>query len=393
MPPGGDWYVWMLLSGRGFGKTWVGSNMAIEYAQTNPKYPIALVGQTKADVRDTMVEIGESAILNQSSPWFMPDYEPSKRRLTWPNGAVAMIYSGDEPGQLRGPQHGFAWVDELSKFKYPTETWDMLEMGVRIGPDPRIVVTNTPRPIPVIKMLVKDPETAIVQGSTYENISNLNERFLRRIRGRYEGTRLGRQELHGQLLDDNPNALWRRGDIEGTRVTEIPQLIRIVVAIDPQAVSNEDTSDTGIVVAGLGRDQHGYILDDLTIDASPDGWGRAAVAGYNKYKADRVVAETNHGGEMVEHVIRTVSTNVAFKSVRASKNKYIRAEPVAALYEQGKVHHVGMFAELEDQMCQWEPGLDSPDRLDALVWGLTELMLGDNEPLTVTTQPYARMKR
>jgi phage terminase large subunit-like protein len=375
IPPEWDWFVWLILSGRGFGKTWTGANWTIERAALYPEYPIAIIGQTKADVRDTMVELGDSSILKQSPAGFMPEYEPSKRRLVWPNGAIGIIYSGDEPGQLRGPQHGSAWIDELSKFKYPQETWDMMEFGLRLGDKPQVAVTNTPRPIPLIKALRKAATTAVVEGSTYENEANLSPSFLARIKDKYEGTTLGRQELHGEIIEDVPGALWKRTDIENNRVTAIPDLVRIVVAIDPATTSNEDSDETGIVVAGISADKQGYVLDDKSLRASPHGWASEAVAAYNKYKADRIVAETNNGGDMVEETITTVNARVAFKQVHASRSKQTRAEPIAALYEQGKVHHVGSFAEMEDQMCSWLPGDKSPDRMDALVWALTDLML------------------
>lgn len=379
LPPEGDWFCWMLRSGRGFGKTRTGSEWVIGRAKHGPYHPIALIGQTKADVRDTMVELGDSSILKRSPPWFMPTYEPSKRRLVWPNGMVAIIYSGDEPDQLRGPQHGSAWVDELAKFKYPQETWDNLELGLRLGDNPQVVVTTTPRPIPVIKTLLADLQTVDTVGSSYENQLNLSPRYIERVIKKYEGTRLGRQEVHGIILDDVPGALWTHGLIEENRVTKHPDLVRIVVAVDPQASTSEGSSDTGIVVAGLDNKRHGYVLEDMTVNASPAGWAAQAISGYHKYRADLIVCEVNNGGDMVENTIRAVDNTVNVKQIRASRSKYTRAEPVAALDEQHLVHHVGMLAELEDQMCQWLPGDDSPDRMDARVWAITELMLGYTE--------------
>jgi len=381
LPPEWDWYIWLLLSGRGGGKTRTGAELTIRWAKEGFS-PIALVGQTKADVRDTMVEVGDSAILNISPPWFRPEYESSKRRLTFPNGALAIIYSGDEPDQLRGPQHQKAWVDELSKFKYPQDTWDNLMFGLRIGEKPQVVVTTTPRPIKTIKALLQDNRTAVTRGHTLENRDNLAPDFLKYILSRYEGTRLGRQELAGEILDDNPEALWQRDRIDELRVREHPGLTRIVVAIDPAVSTGEESSETGIIVAGIaptGGILHGYILADLTIKGTPDQWANAAVTGYYSSNADRIVGEVNNGGDMVEHTVRTVDPNVAFKQVHASRGKYTRAEPVSALYEQGRVHHVGFFPDLEDQLCEWEPGDKSPDRLDALVWAITELMLEEAE--------------
>ena len=350
LAPPGDWFVWLIRSGRGFGKTRTGAEWVIERARQGFQR-IALVGQTKADVRDTMVELGESSILHRSPPWFKPEYEPSKRRLTWPNGAVAMIYSGDEPGQLRGPQHDSAWVDELAKFRYPQETWDNLMLGLRIGGQPQALVTTTPRPIRLIRELIQRPTTVDVRRPTWDNLAHLSPVYIREVIDPMRGTRLGRQELEGEILEDAPGALWKRGQIEATRVDKGPDLVRVVVAVDPSATGKETSDEAGIVVAGLGRDGHGYVLDDRTLRASPHGWGSAAVQAYHRWQADRIVAETNNGGEMVELTIRTVDANVPYKGLHASRGKRTRAEPVAALYEQGRVHHVGAFPELEDEMC------------------------------------------
>jgi len=389
LPPDWAWYVWLSLCGRGGGKTRAGAELILKWANEGFS-PIALIGQTKADVRDTMVEVGDSAILNVSPPWFMPEYESSKRRLTFPNGVLAIIYSGDEPDQLRGPQHQKAWVDELSKFKYPQDTWDNLMFGLRIGTQPQAVVTTTPRPIKIIKDLLADERTernpngrvAVTRGHTLENKDNLAPPFLKYILRKYEGTRLGRQELAGEILDDNPDALWERARIDELRVKKHPDLVRVVVGVDPAATANEESSDTGIVVAGIAPIagiMHGYILDDLTIKGTPDQWATAAVTGYHNAKADKIIGEVNNGGDMVEFTVQTVDKTVPFRSVHASRGKYIRAEPVSALYEQGRVHHVGFFPELEDQLCEWVPGDKSPDRLDALVWALTELMLEEGK--------------
>ena len=375
--PAGDWFTWLLRGGRGSGKTRSGSEFVIERAKAGCRR-IALIGQTKGDVRDTMIEVGDSAILNCSPPDFRPEYEPSKRRLTFPNGCIAIAYSGDEPDQLRGPQHDTAWADELAKFKYPQETWDNLELGLRLGDDPRVCVTTTPRPIPIIKKLLADAMTVDVRCSTYDNAANLADTFIQRILDKYEGTRLGRQELHGELLDDNPNALWNRDAIETLRVRKHPDLTRVVVGVDPEATATENSAETGIVVAGtamVGDVLHGYILDDLSIRSSPGGWASAAITGYHKHRAVRIIGEVNNGGDMVGFTIKTVDAKVPFKAVHASRGKLTRAEPVSALYEQGRIHHVGSFPDLEDQLCEWVPGDKSPDRLDALVWAITELML------------------
>lgn len=272
--PPGDWFTWLILSGRGFGKTRVGAEWIIQRAKHGPYFPMALVGQSKADVRDTMVELGESSILKVSAPWFRPEYEPSKRRLTWPNGMVATIFSGDEPGQLRGPQHGSAWVDELAKFKYPKDTWDNLVFGCRLGSKPQIIATTTPRPIPIIKELAADDENHVTVGSTFENIANLSQRFIREVIKRYEGTRLGQQELYGAIMGDTPGALWTRDTLEQTRLRESPPLVRIVVGIDPGASTTDSANDTGIVAAGQDGLGHGHVLADATLKGKPDQWGR-----------------------------------------------------------------------------------------------------------------------
>lgn len=320
-----------------------------------------------------MVE-GESGILAIAPPWFVPKYEPSNRRVVWPNGAIATTFSADEPDRLRGPQHDAAWCDELAAWRYK-EAWDNMLLGLRLGVDPRVVVTTTPKNTPLYRSVLKRPTTVVTRGTTYENIANLAPGFAEDIITQYEGTRLGRQELYAELLDDAEGALWNRQMLEALRVQEAPQLVRVVVAVDPAVTAGAESSETGIIVAGLGTDWHGYVLDDRTVRASPDGWGRRAVDAYHEWGADRVVAEVNQGGDMVEHVIRTVDATVSYKAVRASRGKQTRAEPISALYEQGRVHHVGYFAHLEDQMCSWEPGLESPDRMDALVWAITELML------------------
>ena len=323
---------------------------------------------------------GESGILNISPPWNKPYYEPSKRRLTWPNGAIATAYSAENPELLRGPQHEKAWVDELAKFRYIDETWDNLMFGLRLGDNPQVVVTTTPKPIKLLKDVMDQDKVLLTRGSTYENKANLSDIFMDTIIERYTGTRIGRQEIYAEILDDNPEALWNREMIEKNRVFKYPELKRVVVGIDPAGTSKEKSDETGIVTAGLGEDGFIYVLDDSTLKASPDSWGSAAVTAYNKYRADRIIGEQNNGGDMVEHVVRSVDTTVSFKSVHASRGKQTRAEPVAALYEQDKVKHVGQFTELEDQMCEWDPtDQESPDRIDALVWAIWELKIQGNE--------------
>lgn len=345
---------------------------------------IALVGATADDVRDILVE-GESGILAKSPPWSRPAWKAHVRRLVWPNGAQAFTYTAEEPDRLRGKQHDGALADELASWRY-AETWDQLMFGLRLGSDPRCVVTTTPQPTPIIKSLVKraaDPsDVRLTRGSTFDNKANLAKAFVHQIVQRYEGTRLGRQELYAEVLDDNPGALWKRAQIDDLRVSKHPRLVRIVVAVDPAVSSSSDSAETGIVVAGLGEDGHGYVLADCSLRDTPAAWGTAVVTAYNVHEADRVIGEVNNGGDLVEVNVRMAARDaggtVAYSAVRASRGKQTRAEPIAALYEQGRVHHVGAFGKLEDQICDWDPtaGGPSPDRLDALVWALTELMLG-----------------
>lgn len=381
LAPDGEWRVWLLLAGRGFGKTRCGAEWIRAEVESGKRGRLALVAETAADARDVMVE-GESGILAVSPPWNRPKYEPSKRRLTWSNGAVATTYSADDPEQLRGPQHDGAWCDEVAKWRYGQQAWDNLMLGLRLGGDPRAVVTTTPRPVELVRTLLAMPQTVVTRGTTYDNRINLAESFFTDILRRYEGTRLARQELYAELIEDNPDGLWRREQIERLRVLKAPNLQRIVVAVDPPASSGANSAEAGIVAAGIGEDGHGYVLADASVRATPDGWARAAVTLYHTLKADRIVAEANNGGEMVEMTLRMVDRSVSYRAVHASRGKLTRAEPISALYEQGRVHHVGTFSELEDQMCQWMPGERSPDRMDALVWALTELMIRPTHALS-----------
>nr|WP_279347278.1 terminase family protein [Govania unica] len=389
MAPAGDWFCWLILAGRGFGKTrsgaeWLrglvegGSPLRSASAAVER---IALVAETWSDARDVMVE-GESGLLATARPGARPKFEPSKRRLTWPNGAVAQIYSADEPDQLRGPQHSLAWCDELAKWRHADLAWANLLMGLRLGVRPRVMVTTTPRPMPLLKNLMTASSSVVTRGATRDNAANLPPSFMVEMTARYGGTRLGRQELEAEILEDVPGALWTRGMIETARVAEGPGFARIVVAVDPPVTSGERADACGIVVAAKGEDGRAYVLADLTVKgATPLEWARAAVAAYADYGADRLVAEVNNGGELVAAVLRQVDPTVSYRAVRASRGKAARAEPVAALYEQGRVHHMGSFPALEDQMCcfvageAWA-GEGSPDRVDALVWAVTDLMLG-----------------
>lgn len=375
LPPFGEWRTWLVMAGRGFGKTrtgaeWVRSRVAAGSGR------IALVAPIASDARDVMVE-GESGLLSVFPPHERPLYEPSKRRVTFANGAIATTYSADEPDRLRGPQHSDAWCDEIGAWRY-AETWDMLMFGLRLGNDPRCVATTTPKPTRIVRDLVAQPNTAITRGSTYENRENLAPAFIDQIVRRYEGTRLGRQELAGELLLDVPGALWTLAMFDERRTA--PDMKRVVVAIDPAASSNEDSDETGIIVAGQGIDGDWYVLADRSGIFSPNDWAKRAVAAYDEFDADKIVAEVNNGGEMVGATVRTVRRNIPFKPVHASRGKAIRAEPIASLYTDRHVWHTQPFDTLEDQLINWTPDSGkSPDRLDALVWCLTELSEGKRE--------------
>ena len=379
--PESDWRIWLILAGRGFGKTRTGAEYVRAMVNSNRIKQMALVGRTAADVRDTMIE-GDSGILSICPKHERPRYIGSKRRLTWENGARAICYSAEEPDRLRGPNHDFAWCDELAAWRYP-DTWDQLIFGLRVGENPRVIITTTPRPTPLMKRLVERDDVVITKGSTFDNRANLSPSFLTDVTDRYQGTRLGRQELYAEMLDDAEGALWTRKTIEDCRVTKHPPLKRVVVAIDPAASDKNRSSETGIIVAGLGEDGRGYVLDDKSIRANPQDWATEAVTAYHMYEADRIVAESNQGGDMITHTLKTVDSGIPIKLVHATRGKHTRAEPGSALYEQGKVSHVGAFPELEDQLCTWTVEGPSPDRLDALVWAFTNLMLDTQAPPVV----------
>lgn len=328
-----------------------------------------------------MVE-GPSGVLTGSPPWNRPEYTPSNRRLTWKNGSVATLFSADAPDRLNGPQFSRAWCDEIGVWRYAKDAWDMLQMGLRMGASPRQIVTTTPKVqnISLIKQIMNLPSTVTTTGSTFENRDNLSKSFIETILDRYENTRLGQQELYARILDDVPGALWTRDDIEKHRVAKHPNLVRIVIAIDPAVTNTEESDETGLIVAGKGVDGHAYVLSDNTLKASPKGWAQSAISLYDSFKADRIIAEVNNGGEMVEHVLRSIDPTVPYKAVHASRGKRVRAEPISAMYEQGKIHHVGIFPQLEDQMCSFTPDTEeSPDRVDALVWAMTDLMCGNDD--------------
>jgi len=401
----GDWIIWMPLAGRGWGKTRVGAE-TVRFWVRQGFNRVNLIGATADDARDIMIE-GESGILACCPKAERPIYVPSKRRLEWPNGSKSLIFTADEPERLRGKQHAKLWGDELAAWRYP-EAWDQASLGLRLGKRPQAVITTTPRPTKLVKEIVADPNTILTKGSTYDNRANLAPTFIGKIITKYEGTRLGRQELNAEILEDNPGALWNHAEIDSTRIKleDCPtDLLRIVVGVDPAVTSNEDSDLTGIVVAGRDHQSppHFYVMDDLSLIAKPMGWATASVHAYLKHKADRIVAETNNGGDLVEAMVRGVTIegkpeglNVSYSKVTATRGKQVRAEPISALYEQGRVHHVGTFVKLEDEMCDWDPvtASKSPDRMDALVWALTELSSdGDGMGLFLWMQQEAEAQK
>jgi len=364
------------------GKTRTGAEQVRKWEQSGVKR-IALIGETPGDVRDVMIN-GPGGLTNIYPPGEEPEYFSSRREVEFKSGTIAKIYSAANPSALRGPEHEKAWADEVASWKYPDKTWDNLMMGLRLGDHPQVVATTTPRPIDKLKALEKrgvkeSSDVHLTRGSSYENIDNLPEIFTNEILAEYEGTRLGKQELHAKVLDDTKGALWKHSDI--THVEKNPSFVRIVIGVDPQAKNKDNSDDTGIIVVGLGVDGFAYVLADYTVKDTPYGWAKAVVSAYNKYDADRVIGESNQGGDMVESTIRTIKDDISYKSVHASRGKFTRAEPVASLYEQTpkKVYHLGNHSELEDEMTTWvaDGTMDSPNRVDALVWALTDLMLGD----------------
>lgn len=388
---GKPWHTWLLMGGRGAGKTRAGAEWVRAQALGQPPLAherckrIALVGETLNDARSIMID-GVSGLLALHRETDRPVYEPSRKRLVWPNGAIAQIFSAEDPDSLRGPQFDAAWCDEICKWRHAGETWDMLLFGLRLGTDPRVVATTTPRPSPLVKRLLSDAGTIVSRASTYDNACNLAPTFLRAIEERYGGTRLGRQELNGELLEDRQDALWSRSELDAHRLRQAPALHRIVVAVDPPVTSGPSSDLCGILACGIDGGGQGYVLGDYSIAGHrPLEWARRAVSVYRDVEADRLVAEVNQGGEMVETIIHQIDPNIAVRPVRASRGKWTRAEPVAALYAQGRVHHIGTLRDLEDQMCDFGPdglaGGRSPDRVDALVWALTELLLtGSGQP-------------
>ncbi len=374
--PAGEWLVYFIMTGRGWGKSLVGALETIRRSETCSR--IAIVAADFGDGRDLCVE-GETGIKT-----LCPDLEWNRSlgEMTFPSGAKGKLFSAERPDQLRGPNNYFAWCDEFGKWRYQKPTWDMLMFTLRKG-TAQTLVTTTPTPSKLLREITARSTTITVRGSSRENLDNLSPAYVENVIKPYEGTRLGRQEIDGEIIDDMPGALWNRTQIDDLRVIKTPDLTRIVVAIDPAATATEDSNETGIIVAGIGTDKHGYVLDDMTIKGSPATWAKQAIAAYHKYAADRIVYETNQGGDMVLHTLKSVLAAgdpvPPMRGVRASRGKATRAEPISGLYEQGNVHHVGLFAALEDQLCSWVPGDDSPDRLDALVWALTDLMVNRAE--------------
>ena len=380
LPPLGDWRTWLIMAGRGFGKTRTGAETLRSWIHSGQCRRIALLSKTIGEARAVMVE-GNSGLLEIHPPCERPLFEQGRHQLRWPNGALATLYGADHFERLRGPQFDAAWIDELAKFRYPEEAWNQLMLSLRLGTDPRCIVTTTPRPIPLIEKLLKSEDVVVTKGTTFENRDNLAPAFLEQIVKQFEGTRLGAQELYAQLLTEQQGALWRRDlicyqeppyDDAGTL-----KLMRIVVAIDPATTHHEDSDETGIVIAGLSEDKHAYVLEDLSGRLSPGDWGQRVCEAYWRLKADRVVAEVNKGGDLVERILRGLDPTIPYKAVRATRGKFTRAEPIAALYEQRRVFHAQPFGLLETQLCTYVQGITpkSPDRLDALVWALTDLLL------------------
>ncbi len=394
LPQSDQWTNWLLLGGRGAGKTRAGSEWTRGVATGDPYFTsravgrLALVAETYSDGREVMVE-GTSGLLAVHKRAERPIWTSSRRRLEWPNGAVAQVFSSADPDALRGPQFDAAWCDELAKWNDPQHTWDMLQFALRLGDAPRQIITTTPRPIGLLKAILDDQNTLVSRMTTAENRANLASAFFERVVAVYRGTRLGRQELEGEIIEDRDDALWQRDVIERHRCSIAPALTRIVVAGDPPVTGHSTSDACGIVVAGRCAASRSYILEDRTLAAvSPARWSQMVLLLYKKYQADRVVIETNEGGDMAESVLRHVCPNLPIRQVKASRGKWLRAEPVAHLYERGLVSHVGALPELEDEMCDF--GLEglssgrSPDRLDALVWALTDLLLNPD------LQPRAR---
>jgi phage terminase large subunit-like protein len=374
---GQDWTTWLILGGRGAGKTRAGAEWVRRVAAADPRARIALIAETEDDAREVMVE-GVSGLLAIHRPADRPMWTSSRGLLRWKSGAIAQVYTAENYERLRGPQFSAAWLDELAKWRHAEATFDMLQFGLRLGERPRQVVTTTPRPIALLKRMIADPRTAVTHASTISNAFNLAPQFVETVLARYHGTRLGRQEIDGEIVEDRADALWSRAGLESCRVAQAPSLTRIVVAIDPPASGKRGADACGIVAAGRADDGTIYVIADSSVAGlTPQGWAVKAVALWRRLQADALVAEVNQGGDMVKAVVHAVDPDVPVTAVHATRGKYLRANPVSQLYEQGRVKHAGTFPELEDEMCDF--GLDglssgrSPDRLDALVWAVSAL--------------------
>jgi phage terminase large subunit-like protein len=384
-PNGKPWHTWLMIGGRGAGKTRAGAEWVRAQAlglapfATEKAARIALVGETEHDVREVMIE-GVSGLLAVHGWHERPTWLPSRKRLEWSDGQVAQAFSAEDPESLRGPQFSCAWSDEMAKWRYADAAFDMLQFGLRLGSQPRQLITTTPRPREFLKRLIEDPTSVVTRATTRANANNLAPTFLRTVMGRYAGTMLGRQELEGEIIEDRPDALWSRALLESIRVSEAPPLRRIVVAVDPPAGSGGRAAACGIVAAGITEAGTCYVIADASVSGlTPNGWAMKAIALWHRLRADALVAEVNQGGEMVRTVINGIDFSVPVTNVHATRGKWVRAEPVAALYEQGRVKHAGIFAALEDEMCDFGvtglSGGKSPDRVDALVWAIGALAL------------------
>ena len=389
--PEGAWNTWFINAGRGFGKTRAGVEWVREKIKEGHKR-VAVIAATNGDLEKVVVR-GESGFLNccwsgdktySGTHLGLPDWSPTKRVLTWDNGASVTLFSAEEPDRLRGPQFSAMWVDELASWYKDRETWDMAQFGLRLGKHPQVCVTTTPRPTKLVRDIMKNPKTIVTYGSTFDNSANLAATYIQAVKDQYEGTRLGRQELYAEIMDEASGALWTRDllskcEVEGVDdpVAFAKTLARVVISVDPAVTSNAESDMTGLVVAGIDLNGCSYILEDATDRYTPEGWATRAIGLYHQYEADKIVAERNQGGEMVRSTLHTVDETVPVKLVHASRGKFARAEPVSSLYERGKVKHLKGLDALEDQLVQWEPlgSIGSPDRLDAMVWAVTELAL------------------
>ena len=374
--PMGLWFLWIIMAGRGWGKTYVGSNWIVEQHQNGTLKNSGIVAATSADMRRFCID-GPSGVLSQSPPWFKPDYKPSQNKLIWPNGSETLLFTSEKPDRLRGPNLDGVWCDELSYWRYLDDAWNNLMFCLRYQENPQCVITMTPRPVKLIRTLLDRHDTILTRGSLYDNKDNLSASYIERVKERYEGTRLGRQEIWGELLEDVEGALWNLDLIDKTRVSTPGKAIRVGIGVDPSTTSGENANETGIIVANLNEMKHVDIVEDRSLHGSPNKWGQEVVNAYRDHEANFVIAEKNQGGEMVSAIIHNIDDTIPIELVHAKKSKFARAEPVAALYEQGRVHHVGNFPVLEDQMCTYVPGEsdESPDRLDAGVYVVTKLLV------------------